>query len=208
MYGRYGKRLLDVVASLGLLIVLAPALALVACAIGITSRGGVFYRQERIGRGGEPFQIVKFRTMRRLEDSVDETGALVENNARVTAVGRVLREWGLDEIPQLFNVLVGEMSIVGPRPTLRYQVERYTAEQRGRLVARPGITGLAQVMGRNELTWDEKIELDLRYLEHVSLLGDARILLRTASVLLRRQGVAFERHDGLSEHETDYSADI
>lgn len=202
------RRLFDAVASAALLTLLMPLLALVACAIKLTSKGGVIYTQERIGQGGEPFRILKFRTMRRLEDSVDDTGAPLSNYARVTSVGRVLRDWSIDEMPQLINVLRGEMSIVGPRPALPYQVERYTPEQRRRLSVRPGLTGLAQVKGRNSLTWDEKIRLDLEYARHVSFLRDASIVLRTIAVLLGRRGVAFEGHDKLSAHDSDYSADI
>lgn len=178
-----GKRILDLV-LLGL--VALPAVvagALVGVAVKLTSRGPVFFRQERIGMHGRPFDIIKFRTM------VDEENPVFPDASRITRVGSVLRRTSLDEIPELINVARGEMSFVGPRPTLRYQVERYDARQRGRLDVRPGITGLAQVRGRNELPWSDRIELDLEYVSHQSLALDLKILVRTALAVLRGSGV-------------------
>lgn len=199
-YGSFGKRLIDLIASVGGLAVLSPLFALVGLAIRRDSRGPVFFTQERIGRHGRPFQMVKFRTMLTLEDSVGADGELLDNYDRVTRVGRVLRDTSLDELPQLFNVAKGEMSLIGPRPTLAYQVERYTPEQRQRLDVRPGLTGLAQVSGRNNLSWDEKIAWDILYVRSVSLWGDVRIVLRTVTTILKREGVAFQGHDALSDH--------
>lgn len=208
-YGRLGKRLVDLIASVGGLTVLSPLFALVGLAIRRDSRGPVFFTQERIGRHGRPFQMVKFRTMLTLEDSVGPDGELLDNYDRVTRVGRVLRDTSLDELPQLINVAKGEMSLIGPRPTLAYQVERYTPEQRQRLELRPGLTGLAQVNGRNNLSWDEKIAWDISYVRSVSLWGDVKIVLRTVTTLLRREGVAFQGHDALSSHgESSYAAHI
>lgn len=199
-YGRYGKRLVDLIASVGGLAVLSPLFAIVGLAIRKDSRGPVFFTQERVGRHGRPFQMVKFRTMLTLEDSVGPGGELLDNYDRVTRVGRVLRDTSLDELPQLINVAKGEMSLIGPRPTLAYQVEKYTPEQRQRLQERPGLTGLAQVNGRNNLTWDEKIAWDIAYVRSLSLWGDAKIVLQTVTTLLTREGVAFQGHDALSDH--------
>ncbi|MCC5951329.1 MAG: sugar transferase, partial [Acidimicrobiia bacterium] len=153
-----------------------------AAAVKATSRGPVFFRQERIGLGGHPFEIVKFRTM------VDDDNPIVLDPSRITAVGRLLRHLSLDELPQFINVWRGEMSIVGPRPTLRYQVERYSEEQRLRLCVRPGLTGLAQVKGRKSLTWAERIEYDIEYVRSQSLLGDLRILATTLTILFTGAG--------------------
>lgn len=199
-YARVGKRALDALGSFGGLVVLSPLLAVVGLAIKRDSRGPVFFTQERVGKDGEPFRMVKFRTMLTLEDSRDADGNMLENYDRVTRVGRVLRDTSLDELPQLINVARGEMSLIGPRPTLAYQVERYTSDQRRRLDVRPGLTGLAQVNGRNNLTWDEKIAWDLRYVDDLSLVTDLMILARTVLTLVRREGVAFQAHDSLSDH--------
>ena len=150
-----GKRLVDLAI---LAVVAAPAAVLgLVCAIAIrlTSRGPIMFLQERVGMDGEPFVVWKFRTM------LDGDNPIIPSADRITAVGRVLRRTSLDELPQLINVARGEMSIVGPRPTLAYQVERWTDRQRGRLAVRPGLTGLAQVNGRNDLAWSERIEFDL-----------------------------------------------
>jgi lipopolysaccharide/colanic/teichoic acid biosynthesis glycosyltransferase len=157
----------------------------VACALAVrlTSRGPVLFRQERIGRGAQPFEVLKFRTM------LDGDNPLVPDDSRITAVGRVLRRLSLDELPQLFNVLRGDMSIVGPRPTLRYQVERYDERQRERLCVRPGLTGLAQVSGRNALSWSERIDLDVEYVARRSLWLDLRIIVATPWQLLSGSGV-------------------
>lgn len=173
-----GKRVLDLVVSS---LLAGPALAVgagCALAIRLEDHGPALFRQERIGRAGQPFQLLKFRTMRH-----DGPNPLFPDATRITRVGRVLRRLSLDELPQLVNVLRGEMSIVGPRPTLAYQVARYTPEQRRRLQARPGLTGLAQVLGRNTISWPERIRLDLDYLESQSLLLDLRVLLRSVRVV-------------------------
>ncbi|PKQ17216.1 MAG: sugar transferase [Actinobacteria bacterium HGW-Actinobacteria-7] len=170
-----------------LLVVLAPLLVFIALAIFISSGAPILFRQERIGLAGRPFTILKYRTMRppRTASEADPVG----DAARITLVGRALRAMSLDELPQLINVLVGEMSIVGPRPTLRDQVERYTDFQRRRLLVRPGITGWAQINGRNSLAWSKRIELDVWYVEHLSVMLDTRIVFRTLPALVRRDGV-------------------
>lgn len=181
------KRLFDILVSLAGLIVLSPLFALVALWIKLDSRGPVFFRQERVGRGGRPFTILKFRTM--VVDADKSGFYTAENDPRVTRPGRFLRKTSLDELPQLVNILRGDMSIVGPRPTLAYQVEQYSPDQRRRLEVRPGVTGWAQIHGRNTLTWPERIEYDVWYVDHYSLWLDLRILLATFGVWLRGEGV-------------------
>lgn len=169
-----------------------------AFAVRLTSRGPVLFRQERIGRGAVPFRVVKFRTM------LHGDNPLVPDDDRITAVGRVLRRLSLDELPQLLNVLRGDMSIVGPRPTLRYQVERYDARQRRRLCVRPGLTGLAQINGRNALSWAERIDLDLDYVARRSLWLDLRIIVATPWQLVSGSGVTgHDPNDPLAAVEQD-----
>jgi len=171
------------------LLVASPVLLLSALAIKLTSRGPVVYRQQRVGRGGEVFELWKLRTMKQGSDPVGVGTAVVSGDPRVTSAGRVLRRLALDELPNLVNVLAGDLSLVGPRPTVRVQVEQYTARQLGRLAVPPGITGWAQVAGRAALPWHERIELDLWYIEHWSLRLDVRILLRTARLMLSGKGL-------------------
>lgn len=177
-----GKRVVD----LALLAVVAlPALVIgAACAVAVklTSKGPVLFRQERVGMGGRPFTILKFRTM------VHGDNPIFPDAGRITSVGRWLRRLSLDELPQLVNVARGEMSIVGPRPTLQYQVDRYDERQRGRLAVRPGLTGLAQVRGRNALSWHERIEYDLEYVRTQSPLLDLRLVLATIKPMLTGEG--------------------
>jgi lipopolysaccharide/colanic/teichoic acid biosynthesis glycosyltransferase len=179
-----GKRIFDLAV---LTVVAIPALvvgAVCAVAIKLTSRGPMFFCQERIGIGGCPFRVVKFRTM---IDAADNP--LFPSASRITSVGRWLRRLSLDELPQLINVAKGEMSIVGPRPTLAYQVARYDERQRRRLAVRPGLTGLAQVEGRNAIAWPDRIELDIAYVERQSPWLDARLLSRTLAVVMTGSGV-------------------
>ena len=199
-YARVGKRVLDVGAATGAVLLLSPVMLLAAAAVKASSRGPALFGQERPGKNGKPFTILKFRSMKIFEDSYDSAGNELTNDERVTPVGRVLRRTSIDELPQLVNVLKGDMSIVGPRPALQYQVDRYTDEQRQRLLVRPGITGLAQVSGRNSLSWEEKIRLDLEYVQSLSLLADLRIIFKTFSVVAAGGGLHFRRHDSLSEH--------
>ena len=174
--------------SLGLLF-LAPLFVFIAVVIKIDNPGTVLFCQTRAGQEGRLFRIFKFRSMV-MEAEVKGAGAFVdENDERITWVGRILRNTSLDEIPQLLNILSGEMSLVGPRPTLPYQVERYDIRQRRRLAVKPGLTGWAQVNGRNDLTWPERIELDLWYVENWSLWLDLRIIWKTLSVVASRSGL-------------------
>jgi lipopolysaccharide/colanic/teichoic acid biosynthesis glycosyltransferase len=183
------KRALDLVLASLLLLLLAPFLALVWVAIRLESRGPAIYRQRRVGRGGRDFDLWKLRTMVAGAEHMGVGLAVDEDDPRITRMGALLRRFSLDELPNLVNVLAGDMSLIGPRPTVRVQVDQYTPRQLGRLAVDPGITGWAQVCGRAALPWHERIELDLWYIEHWSLRLDARILLRTARMLLSGQGL-------------------
>jgi exopolysaccharide biosynthesis polyprenyl glycosylphosphotransferase len=184
---RQVKRTIDVVLSAALLLATWPAVTFIALMVKASSPGPIIFRQRRIGRHGQPFTIYKFRTM--AEDSaLSGPGAHRYDELRVTGVGRFLRKTSLDELPQLWNVLEGNMSLVGPRPDLPHHVERYTPAQRQRLEMRPGITGWAQVNGRNQITWAERIELDVDYVRRWSLLLDLEIIVRTLLVVLAGKG--------------------
>ena len=177
------NRALDVAgAALGLAVA-SPVLGLAALAIKLEDGGPVFYRQRRVGYGGRDFDLLKLRTMVVGAERIGEGYAVNEGDPRITRVGRVLRRLSLDEIPQLWNVLRGDMSLIGPRPTLRYQVDQYTPHQRRRLEVKPGITGWAQIHGRARLPWHERIELDVWYVEHRSPWLDLKILARTPLAL-------------------------
>jgi lipopolysaccharide/colanic/teichoic acid biosynthesis glycosyltransferase len=169
-------------AALGLALA-SPALAAAAIAIKLEDGGPVLYRQRRIGLAGNEFELLKLRTMVVGAEREGAGFAVDAGDPRITRVGRVLRRLSLDELPQLWNVVRGEMSLIGPRPTLRYQVEKYTARQRRRLDVKPGITGWAQIHGRARLPWEERIELDVWYVEHRSPAVDLQILLRTPLAL-------------------------
>ena len=167
----------------------APVAALLAVAIRLESPGHPLYTQTRVGKDGELFQIYKLRTMVRGAEFTGAGLAIQEGDDRITRIGAFLRRYSLDELPNLWNVVMGEMSIVGPRPTLPVQVEQYTNRQRGRLAVKPGITGWAQINGRASLPWPERIELDLWYVEHRSLWLDLRILGRTVRMVFRGDGI-------------------
>jgi lipopolysaccharide/colanic/teichoic acid biosynthesis glycosyltransferase len=186
------SRVLDVVVAAALLLVAAPLLALAALAIRLESRGPVFYRQLRVGRNGEPFELWKLRTMVPGAESMGAGIYVLAGDPRITRTGRLLRRFSLDELPNLVNVLRGEMAIVGPRPTVQEQVDRYTDRQRRRLEVKPGITGWAQINGRTSLSWPERIELDVWYVEHRSMRLDLRILARTARMLATGHGLYSE----------------
>ncbi len=183
------RRAVDIAVSAVLLVLSAPVLAVAMVAICVESRGHPLYRQRRVGRDGRPFDVLKLRTMVDGAESIGAGLAVDENDSRITRVGAFLRRTSLDELPNLLNVLRGEMSLIGPRPTVPMQVERYTPRQRGRLAIRPGITGWAQVNGRASLPWSERIELDLHYIEHRSLALDVRILWRTLAIVLGGSGL-------------------
>ena len=183
------KRALDIVLAGPGSLLSAPLIALVALAIRIESPGGPIYRQTRVGKDGATFQIYKLRTMMHGAEFIGAGLAIQRGDARITRVGQVLRRFSLDELPNLWNVLRGEMSIVGPRPTVPVLVEQYNERQLGRLAVKPGITGWAQVNGRAALPWSERIELDIWYVEHQSLALDLKILAMTARAVLSGQGL-------------------
>ncbi len=188
------KRLIDIISSVIGLVILSPLFSVVAVLIKLDSKGSVFFRQERVGENGRLFNTWKLRTM--VEGAVNKGLGynVAKDDPRITKVGRVLRNWGLDELPQLTNVLKGEMSIIGPRPTLKYQVDQYNDFQRKRLLVKPGITGWALIHGRNLLSWEERIKYDVWYIENQSLWFDFKIMLKTVwVVLIKREGVYGKR---------------
>ena len=194
------KRAFDICASFVLIVMLIviPVFIIVPVLIRLTSKGPAIFTQERMGKDEKVFKIYKYRTMLIPEESLDENGEMLEPKARITKIGRILRKTSIDELPQLFNVLEGTMSIVGPRPTLPYQAERYNEEQKKRHLMRPGITGYAQVNGRNDLTWAEKIEYDLEYIENYNFWLDIKILFKTIAVVFKSEGIEFEKNDALT----------
>jgi lipopolysaccharide/colanic/teichoic acid biosynthesis glycosyltransferase len=183
------RRAIDIVVSSAILLFATPLLALAAIAIRLESPGPVIYRQRRNGLQGHEFDVLKLRTMVDGAEHIGAGLAVNENDARITRVGALLRRTSLDELPNRVNVRRGEMSLIGPRPTLPVQVEQYSERERGRLAVKPGITGWAQVNGRASLPWAERIELDLYYIEHRSPALDARILWRTLAMVLGGSGL-------------------
>jgi lipopolysaccharide/colanic/teichoic acid biosynthesis glycosyltransferase len=197
------RRAIDIAVSAALLVLTAPLLAAAMLAIRLESPGPALYRQRRIGKDGRPFDLLKLRTM---VDGAERLGAglaVDEHDTRITRVGALLRRTSLDELPNLVNVLRGEMSLIGPRPTVPVQVQQYTPRQRGRLAIRPGLTGWAQVNGRASLPWSARIELDLHYIEHRSLALDLRILWRTPALVLGGSGLYKGQTGGWEEAARD-----
>ena len=183
------KRAFDLVVGGCLAVVTAPVVAALAVLIRLETPGNPIYTQTRVGRDGVPFRIYKLRTMVSGAEQLGAGLAVSAGDARITRVGSLLRRASLDELPNLWNVVAGDMSIVGPRPTLQHQVDAYTEQQRGRLAVKPGITGWAQINGRATLPWPERIELDLWYVEHRSMALDLRILRLTVGQVLRGSGL-------------------
>jgi lipopolysaccharide/colanic/teichoic acid biosynthesis glycosyltransferase len=183
------RRAFDVLVSASVLLVTSPILALAIVAIRLESKGHPIYRQHRVGKDGAPFDVLKLRTMVSGAEKMGAGLAVDDGDSRITRVGAFLRRTSIDELPNLVNVLRGEMSIIGPRPTVPVQVAQYTDRQRGRLALKPGITGWAQVNGRASLPWPERIELDLWYVEHATLRLDLRILWLTARMLVTGHGL-------------------
>jgi lipopolysaccharide/colanic/teichoic acid biosynthesis glycosyltransferase len=182
-------RVLDVALAAVALALLSPLLAVAIVAVRLETPGAAIYRQRRVGRHGRPFELLKLRTMVSGAEHIGARLAVDEGDPRITRVGALLRRTSLDELPNLVNVLRGDLALVGPRPTIQAQVDRYTAHQRRRLEVRPGITGWAQVHGRASLPWPERIELDIWYVDHRSFLLDLRILVRTVRLLLSGHGL-------------------
>jgi lipopolysaccharide/colanic/teichoic acid biosynthesis glycosyltransferase len=179
------NRAADVAIAGTALVVASPLLGLAALAVKLEDGGPVLFKQTRVGKGGTDFELLKLRTMVVGAETMGAGYAVDEGDSRITRAGRLLRRLSLDELPQLWNVVRGEMSVIGPRPTLRYQVERYTPHQRRRLDVKPGVTGWAQIHGRAALPWAERIELDVFYVEHRTPLLDLKILARTPLALFK-----------------------
>ncbi len=187
MYRNFGKRLLDLAITVPMLVLLSPVIAAVALLVRLKLGSPVVFRQQRPGHEGTPFTILKFRTM---TNARDVNGSLLLDEQRITAFGQVLRRTSLDELPELINVLEGDMSLVGPRPLLMEYLDRYTPEQKRRHEVLPGITGLAQVRGRNHLSWEEKFALDVWYVDHCSAWLDLKILAMSVRVVFSGEGVS------------------
>jgi sugar transferase EpsL len=190
------KRILDIAAVAAIGVLALPIGLTVAAFVRLRLGTPVLFRQERPGLHGRPFVLLKFRTM---TDARDAKGSPLPDDVRLTAIGRLLRSLSLDELPQLLNVLCGDMSLVGPRPLLMQYLDRYTPRQARRMEVRPGITGWAQVNGRNALSWEERFELDVWYVEHQSFLLDLKILMLTALRVVQRDGVSAQGHVTMPE---------
>lgn len=190
------KRLVDIMVSALGIVVLSPVFLIIGLLVALDLGRPVLFVQERIGLYGKPFYLYKFRTMR---DAVSPSGELLPDAQRLTRFGRILRSTSLDELPELINVLVGQMSLVGPRPLLPEYLDRYTSEQARRHEVKPGITGWAQVNGRNSLTWEERFRLDVWYVDNWSILLDLKILLMTIITVIRREGISSEGHATMAE---------
>jgi lipopolysaccharide/colanic/teichoic acid biosynthesis glycosyltransferase len=195
---KISNRIFDISISLPAIVLLLPLFAVIAILIRLTSKGPTIFRQERTGKDGKPFVFYKFRTMKCDVDPL-ALSPTSSDDPRLTKIGKFLRECSLDELPQLFNILKGDMSIVGPRPLFIWQMEKWNDRQKKRLLVKPGLTGLAQIQGRGELTQEEKLELDVRYVETANLRLDCKIILATIARVLRRQGI-YEKRYSQSEH--------
>lgn len=186
MYRKYIKRALDFVLALLACVILGPIMVIVAILVRVKLGSPILFKQQRPGKNEKIFNMYKFRTM---TDERDENGELCSDEIRLTDFGKKLRSTSLDELPELFNILLGDMSIVGPRPLLVKYLPLYNAEQRKRHNVRPGFTGLAQVNGRNSISWEEKFKWDVEYVENISFIGDLKIILKTFSVVLKKEGI-------------------
>ena len=188
-YEKYGKRPFDFLTALLFLLFFSPLYLVLGILVGLKLGRPVLFKQERPGKDGKVFQLYKFRSM---TEARDQEGKLLPDEERLTAFGKKLRATSLDELPELFNILRGEMSFVGPRPLLVEYLPRYNERQFRRHEVLPGLTGLAQVYGRNSLSWQEKFEDDVKYVDHITFLEDMKILLRTVSIVLKREGISSE----------------
>lgn len=196
MYKKYLKRVMDFVLSLMAIIALSPVLVVVAILVRTKLGSPVLFKQERPGKDEKIFKLYKFRTM---TDEKDENGKLLPDEVRLTKFGKMLRSTSLDELPELFNILKGDMSIIGPRPLLVKYLPRYNAEQKRRHEVRPGLSGLAQVNGRNAISWEDKFKYDVEYVDHVTFLGDWKIIFQTVLNVLKRDGISSETSATMEE---------
>lgn len=201
MYAKYLKRPLDFILSLIGLILISPLLIVLAVIGAVAMRGNPFFVQERPGKKGKNgqekiFKLIKFRTM---SNAKDKDGNLLPDDVRLNKYGRFLRSTSLDELPELFNIVKGDLSIVGPRPLLVRYLDRYNKEQRRRHDVRPGLTGLAQISGRNAITWEEKFRIDVEYVDNITFFGDVKIILGTVGAVLKRDGISSETSSTMEE---------
>ena len=195
-YERYIKRPLDAFLSTGALLVFSPVLLITALLVRLKLGAPVFFTQDRPGKDGKIFKLYKFRTM---TDKKDAEGKLLPDEDRLPAFGRKLRSTSLDEMPELFNMIKGDMSVVGPRPLLVRYLPRYNKHQARRHEVRPGFTGLAQVNGRNDLTWEEKFDWDVRYVDRITFLGDVKIILKTVQTVVKKEGISSDHSATMEE---------
>lgn len=196
MYKKWIKRMLDFLLSLIALIILSPIFLLVAILVRVKLGTPVIFKQERPGRNGRIFILYKFRTML---DQKDNNNQYLPDEKRMTAFGKILRSTSLDELPELFNILKGDMSIVGPRPLLKEYLSLYNETQKRRHEVRPGLTGLAQVNGRNRITWEEKFKQDVFYVDHVSFLQDVKIIMKTIIKVVKREGISSQNGETMEK---------
>ena len=196
MYAKYIKRVLDFVLSLMALIVLSPLLVILIILGAVFMRGNPFFTQARPGKNEKIFKLIKFRTM---DNRKDKDGKLLPDDVRLNKYGRILRSTSLDELPELINILIGDMSIVGPRPLLVKYLPRYNEEQRHRHDVRPGLTGYAQAHGRNAVTWEEKFKMDVWYTRNISFITDVKVIIDTVKVVLKRDGISSDTSATMEE---------
>lgn len=196
------KRIFDIIASALLIVVFSPLLVFVYCLIRLSNIGPVFFIQERPGVHSQKFQMIKFRTMK---DNYSSHGVLLPDEARLTALGKIIRSLSIDELPELWNVLKGDMSLVGPRPLLMEYLPLYSAEQARRHAVKPGITGWAQVNGRNSLSWEDKFKLDVWYVDNQSFWLDIKILLMTIKKVFCREGISADGHVTMNKFTGNHS---
>lgn len=196
MYAKYFKRMLDFCLSLCAIVVLSPVLLILTIVGAVAMGGNPFFMQDRPGKNEKIFRLVKFRTM---SNKKDKNGCLLPDEKRLTTYGKFLRSTSLDELPELFNILKGDMSIVGPRPLLVRYLPRYNKEQRRRHDIRPGLTGLAQVNGRNAISWESKFKYDVWYVDHVSFAEDVNIIIKTVRNVIKREGISSETSATMEE---------
>lgn len=196
MYAKYIKRVLDFVLSLMALIVLSPLLVILIILGAVFMRGNPFFTQARPGKNEKIFKLIKFRTM---DNRKDKDGKLLPDDVRLNKYGRILRSTSLDELPELINILLGDMSIVGPRPLLVKYLPRYNEEQRHRHDVRPGLTGYAQAHGRNAVTWEEKFKMDVWYTRNISFITDVKVIIDTVKVVLKRDGISSDTSATMEE---------
>ena len=198
MYAKYIKRILDLILSLMALILLMPLMLIIGILVAINLGNPIIFKQKRPGKDEKIFTLYKFRTM---TDEKDEKGKLLPDSQRLTKFGKFLRSTSLDELPELINILKGDMSIVGPRTLLVEYLKLYNEEQKHRHDVRPGLTGLAQTSGRNAITWEEKFEKDIEYVHNISFIGDVKIIIKTAIKVFKREGISGTNSDTMQKFE-------